>query len=150
MANERLQGEDQFHSKNYLLEMPRYHAKTHLKSAPQKLNFLLAEAILKSYTLVKEFCMKKRLPNIFKTKNVMKLTKTILKSFYRILQESICLISCIIFEKIFLWLYSITHAKMHLKSGSQKLYYVMEKAISKSYTLVCSCKCSCMFPHIYA
>ena len=99
MANERLQGEDQFHSKNYLLEMPRYHAKTHLKSAPQKLNFIMAEAILKSYTLVKQFCMKERLPNIFKSKNVSKLTKTILKSSYRILQEFICPISCIILEK---------------------------------------------------
>ena len=27
MANERLQGEEQYHSKNYLLEMPRSHAK---------------------------------------------------------------------------------------------------------------------------
>ena len=34
MANERLQGEGQFHSKNYLLEMPRSHAKMRLKSAP--------------------------------------------------------------------------------------------------------------------
>ena len=33
-ANERLQGEKQFHSKNYLLEMPRPHAKMRLKSAP--------------------------------------------------------------------------------------------------------------------
>ena len=31
MANERLQGEEQFHSKNYLLEMPRSHAKIHAK-----------------------------------------------------------------------------------------------------------------------
>ena len=51
MANERLQGEEQFHSKNYLLEIPRYHAKMHFKSAPQKLNFVMAKAILKSYTL---------------------------------------------------------------------------------------------------
>ena len=51
MANERLQGEEQFHSKNYLLEMPRSHAKMRLKSAPQKLNFLMAKAISKSYTL---------------------------------------------------------------------------------------------------
>ena len=27
MANERLQGQEQFHSKNYLLEMPRSYAK---------------------------------------------------------------------------------------------------------------------------
>ena len=39
MDNERLQGEEQFHSKSYLLEMPRSHAKMHLKSEPQKLNY---------------------------------------------------------------------------------------------------------------
>ena len=50
MASERLQGKEQFHSKNYLLEMPRSHAKMHLKSAPQKLNFVMAKAISKSYT----------------------------------------------------------------------------------------------------
>ena len=50
-ASERLQGEEQFHSKNYLLEMPRSHAKMRLKSAPQKLNFLMAKAISKSCTL---------------------------------------------------------------------------------------------------
>ena len=51
MASERLQGDEQLHSKNYVLEMTRSHAKTHLKSAPQKLNFLIAEGISKSYTL---------------------------------------------------------------------------------------------------
>ena len=51
MASERLQGEEQFHSMNYLLEMPRSHAKIRLKSAPQKLNFLMAKAISKSCTL---------------------------------------------------------------------------------------------------
>ena len=51
MANERLQGEEQFHSKKYLLEMPRSHAKMHLKSAPQKLNLAMATAISKWYTL---------------------------------------------------------------------------------------------------
>ena len=51
MANERLQGEEQFHSKNYLLDMPRSHAKMHFKSAPQKLNFVMTKAISKSYTL---------------------------------------------------------------------------------------------------
>ena len=51
MTNERLQGEEQFHSKNYLLEMPCSHAKMRLKRAPQKLNFAMAEAISKSYTL---------------------------------------------------------------------------------------------------
>ena len=47
MASERLQGEEQFHSKNYLLEMPRFHAKMRLKGAPQKLNILMAKAISK-------------------------------------------------------------------------------------------------------
>ena len=35
-----MQGEEQFHSKNYLFEMSRSHANMHLKSVPQKLNFL--------------------------------------------------------------------------------------------------------------
>ena len=51
MASQRLQGEEQFHSKNYLLEMPRFHAKMCLKSAPQKLNFLMEKATSKSCTL---------------------------------------------------------------------------------------------------
>ena len=51
MANERLQEEDQFRSKNYLLEMPRSHAKMRLKSAPQKMNFVIAKAISNSYTI---------------------------------------------------------------------------------------------------
>ena len=51
MANERLQGEEQYHSENYLLEIPRSHAKVRLKSAPQKLKFAMAKAISKSYTL---------------------------------------------------------------------------------------------------
>ena len=51
MANERLQGEEQFHTKNYLLEMSRFHAKIRLKSASQKLNFLMAKAVSKSCTL---------------------------------------------------------------------------------------------------
>ena len=51
MANERLRGEEQFHSKNYVLEMPHSYAKMHLKSALQKLNFVMAKAISKSYTL---------------------------------------------------------------------------------------------------
>ena len=45
MENERLQGEEQFRS------LPRSHAKICLKSAPQKLNFLMANAISKSYRL---------------------------------------------------------------------------------------------------
>ena len=51
MASERLQEEEQFHSKNYLLEMSRFHAKMRLKSAPQKLNFLMEKATSKSCTL---------------------------------------------------------------------------------------------------
>ena len=51
MASERLQGDEQLHSKNYLLEMPRSLAKMRLKSAPQKLNLLMAKDIGKSYTL---------------------------------------------------------------------------------------------------
>ena len=51
MVNERLQGGEQFHSKNYLSEKPRSHAKMRLKSAPQKLNFVIAKPISKSYTL---------------------------------------------------------------------------------------------------
>ena len=51
MASERLQGEERFHSKNYLLKMPHSHAKMGLKSAPKKLNFLMAKAISKGYTL---------------------------------------------------------------------------------------------------
>ena len=47
MANKRLQGEVHFYPRNYLLE----HAKIHLKSVPQKLNFVMAKAILKIYTL---------------------------------------------------------------------------------------------------
>ena len=51
MACERLHGEKQFHSNNYYLEMPRFHAKIRLKTAPQKLNFLMAKAMSKSCTL---------------------------------------------------------------------------------------------------
>ena len=51
MASKRLQGEEQFQAKSYVLEMPCSHAKIHLKSAPQKLNFVMGKAILKSCTL---------------------------------------------------------------------------------------------------
>ena len=50
MENERLQGEEQFHSKNYLSEMPRSHPM-HSKSTPQQLNFVMTKAISKCYTL---------------------------------------------------------------------------------------------------
>ena len=51
MASERLQGEEQFHSNNHLLEMSSFHTKMRLKSAQQKLNFLMEKAISKSCTL---------------------------------------------------------------------------------------------------
>ena len=51
MANEKFQGGEQFYSKNYLLEMPRSRPNMRLKSAPQKLKFLMAKAISKRYTL---------------------------------------------------------------------------------------------------
>ena len=51
MANERLPGEEQLHSKNCLLDMHCSHAKMRLKSAPQKLNFVIEKAISKIYTL---------------------------------------------------------------------------------------------------
>ena len=51
MASERLQGEEKFYSKNYLLEMPSFHDKMQLKSAPQKLEFLMTKAISKICTL---------------------------------------------------------------------------------------------------
>ena len=39
-----------------------------------------------------------------------------------------------------------SHAKM---SAPQQLNFVMRKTISKSYTLNCSYKCPCSFPHSY-
>ena len=50
MASERLQREQQFHPRYYLLEMPHFHAKIRLKSAPQKLNILMAKAMYKRCT----------------------------------------------------------------------------------------------------
>ena len=50
MVSEILQDEEQFHFKSYLLEVSPSHAKMRLKSAPQKLNFLMAKAISKSCT----------------------------------------------------------------------------------------------------
>ena len=44
MANEKLQGKEQFLSKKYFSEISRF------KSAPQKLTFVMAKAISKSYT----------------------------------------------------------------------------------------------------
>ena len=51
MASETLQGEEQFHTKNQLLEMSRFHAKMRLKNAPQKLKLLMLKAISKRCTL---------------------------------------------------------------------------------------------------
>ena len=48
MANRRLQGEKQFYSKNYLLEMLCFHSRMRLRSAPQKLNFVMTKVISKS------------------------------------------------------------------------------------------------------
>ena len=45
MANERLQGEEKFHSKNDLFGMLRSHAKKACESASQNLNFVIAKAI---------------------------------------------------------------------------------------------------------
>ena len=51
IGNERIQEEKQFNSKNYLLEIPISHAKMCLKSAPQKLNFVMAKVTSKRYAL---------------------------------------------------------------------------------------------------
>ena len=50
IASERLQGEEQFHAKNYLSEMSRFNAKICLKSVPQKLTFNGKSYIKKLYT----------------------------------------------------------------------------------------------------
>ena len=50
MANQTLQREQEFHSKNYLPEMPHSHVNMRLKSPPQKLDFVMSKAISKSYT----------------------------------------------------------------------------------------------------
>ena len=47
MASARLQGQEQFHSKNYLLEMLCSYAKMRLKKAPQKLNFVNGKSYIK-------------------------------------------------------------------------------------------------------
>ena len=51
IVRERLQREEQFHSKNYLLEMPPIHAKRSLKSAPQNLNLVMGKATSKTYPM---------------------------------------------------------------------------------------------------
>ena len=47
MTNERLEGEEQFHFKNYILEILLSYAKRYLKNAPQKLDFVMAKTISK-------------------------------------------------------------------------------------------------------
>ena len=42
-----------------------------------------------------------------------------------------------------------SHAKMRLRCAPQKLNFVMERAMSKSYTLDCCCKYPFTFPHSY-
>ena len=44
-GSKSLQGEEQCHSKNYLFEMLCSHAKMRLKSATQKLNFVMAKTV---------------------------------------------------------------------------------------------------------
>ena len=51
ITNEGLQGEEQFHFKNYLLEMSRSHVNMHLKIAPEKLDFVMTKTLTKGYTL---------------------------------------------------------------------------------------------------
>ena len=51
MANETLEGEKEFYSNNYLFEFSCSHAKMRLKSALQKLDFVMAKVISKTYTL---------------------------------------------------------------------------------------------------
>ena len=46
MTSERLQGEEHFLLKSCLLEMPCFYAKMRLKSAPQKLNVLMAQKVV--------------------------------------------------------------------------------------------------------
>ena len=70
--------------------------------------------------------MEKKLSNIFKTTNVMKLTKAILKSSYRVLQESLCHVSCMIFEEKYLSGYILLTDQISL-SGC--LYFVRYWAI---------------------
>ena len=43
MSYERLHDEEKFRSEKYLLEMTPSHAKMRLKSAPEKLNFVMAK-----------------------------------------------------------------------------------------------------------
>ena len=51
MSNKRLQGEELIYSMDHVLEVPLSHAKMRLESTAQKVNFLMAKNIQKSYTL---------------------------------------------------------------------------------------------------
>ena len=73
-----------------------------------------------------EFWMKKRLSNIFKTTKVKKLTEAIIKSSYRVVQESPSLISCIIFQQKYFSGYILLTNQISL-SGC--LYFVRYWAI---------------------
>ena len=48
VAYKRLIGQEKFHSKNYLLEMPHSHAKMRLKSAPQKAELFNGKSYIKN------------------------------------------------------------------------------------------------------
>ena len=73
----------------------------------------------------KEFCTNERLSNIFTT-NVTKLTKAILKSSYRVLQESPYLIPCMIFKEKYFSDYILLTDKISL-SGC--IFFVRHWAI---------------------
>ena len=77
-------------------------------------------------SVFKEFCIEKKLSNIFKTTNVTKLTKAILKSSYRVQQKSPCFISCMIFEEKYFSGYILLTDQISL-SGC--LYFVRYWAI---------------------
>ena len=76
--------------------------------------------------IFKEFCMEKKLSNIFKTTSVTKLTKAILKSSYRVQQKSPCFISCISFEEKYFSGYILLTDQISL---SGRLYFVRYWAI---------------------
>ena len=51
MSNKRWQGEELIYSMDHVLEVPLSHARMRLESTAQKVNFLMAKNIQKSYTL---------------------------------------------------------------------------------------------------
>ena len=70
--------------------------------------------------------MEKRRSNIFKTTNVSELNKAILKRSYAVLQESPCLISCMIFEEKYFFGYILLNDQISLYSC---FYFVRYRAI---------------------